>query len=166
MPGCLLGISSCNLPRCPCANIIFIIQTGKLPKPHLNPKLVCLNAQSFVRMRQEDGPERQVNGEQAGNQQEMEGEGCRRNRTRRGNSENSGRTWRRGGVQRANSDLWATQIGPRQIHPRLRQPCGPPCVSSAPCAHCPHINPDSWTPTHPYSASSGEPRAWLAAGPG
>lgn len=55
MPGCLLGIFSCNLPRGPCANITFIIQTGKLPKPCLSPEPQCTNAQRFVRMGQEEG---------------------------------------------------------------------------------------------------------------
>lgn len=56
VPGCLLGIFSCNLSRGSCANIAFIIQTRKLPKPCLNPEPQCTNAQRFVRMRQEEGP--------------------------------------------------------------------------------------------------------------
>lgn len=44
VPGCLLGTFSCDLPRGPCADIISIIQTGKLPMLCLHPEPVCAEA--------------------------------------------------------------------------------------------------------------------------
>lgn len=107
VPGCLLGIFSCNLPRGSCANIAFIIQTRKLPKPCVNPEPQCTNAQRFVRMRQEEGP--------GGREMESKpvwvgGDGRERLQSHR--TEGSGRAVRRKGVQRATSDLQAPQISP------------------------------------------------------
>lgn len=112
VPGCLLGIFSCNLPRGPCVNIAFIIQTGKLPKPCLNPEPQCANAQRFVRMRQEEGlGGREMESKQVMGRRRWKGKAAE-TQDKEGTSESSGRAVRRKGVQTANSDLRDPQISP------------------------------------------------------
>lgn len=92
LSGCLLGTFSCDLPRGLCANIISIIQTGKLPKPRLNPERVCADAWRSVSVRQEEG----LVGRRTESKQVMD---------RRCRAEAAGET--------GQEDIWRTQGGPQ-----------------------------------------------------